>query len=330
MNIIIKASKKIARYYRQNIVCEQYPLITPISRYCLLKKNVLGCVFMLHHVFPKDRSLIPTNEDLKVSPEFLDKIIGKYKKLNIDILSLDEIYTRVTSNIFSNRPFVTFTLDDGYLDNFNNALPIFEKYQVPFTIFVSTDFIEKKAILWWDVLENLIMTHNHIRTSDGLDYQCGTYQQRWDTFRYLREIILKLDQNNLKSELQKLFNNYDIDWYNPINDQGMSWEHIKELSSHPLCTIGGHTVSHPSLCKLNLEDARFEIENGRDRLEHIMQRSISYFAYPYGTPNEVGEREINIVKELGFKMAFCAHGGCVTDENRSNLLQLPRVYLHEN
>ena len=32
------------------------------------------------------------------------------------------------------------------------------------------------------------------------------------------------------------------------------WEQVKEISQRPLCTIGGHTVSHLALNQLNDED----------------------------------------------------------------------------
>ena len=68
------------------------------------------------------------------------------------------------------KPFVCFTMDDGYLDNYTKALPVFERYQVPFAIFVSTDFIDKKAILWWDTLEDLILT-NDVKYNSSKKYE---------------------------------------------------------------------------------------------------------------------------------------------------------------
>ena len=35
-----------------------------------------------------------------------------------------------------------------------------------------------------------------------------------------------------------MFSSYKIDWYAPIRSKGMNWDQIRELSHHPLCTIG--------------------------------------------------------------------------------------------
>ena len=323
-----KIVRRITSLYRHYVVKEEYPMLTSFSRNGLKKEGAIGVVYMLHHICAKDSKRIPTNEDLKVSPFFLEKMILKYKKSGFEFLSMDNLYKLIISHVKPEKPFVVFTIDDGYLDNYTNALPIFEKYSVPFCIFVATDFIDKKAILWWDILEDLILSHDSI-TIDGRVYPCEAFQQRWDTFRYLRERILKLDQSHLEEGLNRMFTNYTIDWYKPVKQKGMTWEQVRLLASHPLCTIGGHTVSHPALNKLSYNEAKKEIQEGIMKIEKETGQSVSYFAYPYGTPNEIGVREVSIIEELGIKMAFMAHQGCLTISNMNNYSLLPRVYFKE-
>ena len=325
-----KISRWIAQYYRYHIVKEQYPMLTFFSRRNLQRNGTIGFVYMLHHVCPKDISRIPTNEDLKVSPAFLENLILKYKRLGVVFFSLGQLKEMAFSGIKAKHPFVSFTIDDGYLDNYTYALPIFEKHEVPFSVFVATDFIDKRAILWWDSIEDLILTHDEITTNDGRRYLCKTYQQRWDTFRYLRDRVLKLDQNCLEDELRKMFDHYDVDWYEPIRQKGMTWEQVRSLASHPLCTIGGHTISHPALNKLSEEEAKREVKEGIERIERNINQPVRYFAYPYGTPNEIGEREFRIVGDFGLQLAFMAHQGCITENNIQFVTRLPRVYLKES
>ena len=329
MEIVGKVLNKINCFYRQNIVKEQYPMLTSFSRRKLKREGTLGMVYMLHHICEKDEKLIPTNEDLKVSPAFLERIILSYKSLEFDFLSLDQLAEMIRSGETNRRPFVAFTIDDGYLDNYTNALPVFEKYDVPFAIFVATDFVDKKAILWWDSIENLIMTHESVTTSDGKTYPCKSFQQRWDTFRYLRERVLNLDQSCLEQGLEEMFAHYEIDWYEPIQQKGMTWSQIMTLANHPLCTIGGHTVSHPSLKKLSNEEAEQEIREGIERIAQAIQQPVRFFAYPYGTPHEIGEREFRLIEGLGIQLAFMAHQGCITVDNIKDVTHLPRVFLKE-
>lgn len=326
--IIHKIKQRIESSWQVRVVRTQYPMLTPISRIEWRKKKASGLVYMLHHVTEKNPNGIPTNEDLKISPAFLEKIIFAYQAKGFDFISLDELSATLSSSQRPKHPFISFTIDDGYLDNFTYALPLFERHHVPFAIFVATDFIDQKAVLWWDILEELVI-HNDIIHFNKQSFPCHTFQEKWDTFRTIREYILKYDQSQLIESLQKAFPDYHIDWYKPIREKAMTWDQIKELSQHPLCTIGGHTVSHPALNQLSDDNFRQEVRVGIEKLESVTGKKINHFAYPYGSPYEIGKREYHLIKEFNFKTAFIAYGGCITEENKNNITHLPRVYLHE-
>lgn len=328
MGLIEKIRHRVHTFYRQQIVREQYPMLTSLSRKEWKEKGAFGVVYMLHHIVQKNPKGIPTNEDLKVSPEFLEHIIKKYKKASFRFLSLDELGEIIQSDTTPQKPFITFTIDDGYADNYTQALPIFEKYEVPFSVFIATDFINHKSVLWWDILEDLIINNTAIHFCNRI-YPCYSFQEKWDVFRIIREAILRYDQNNLLKELQDAFSHYTIDWYAPVKKQAMSWAQVKELSNHPLCTIGGHTVSHPALNTLNDTEFYHEIAEGVAILKEETGHNISHFAYPYGSPSEIGEREYQLIKEFNFKTVFSSYGGCITKDNKSYTTHLPRVYLHE-
>ena len=328
MGIIGKIQHKFENFYWQKIVKNQYPMLTSFSRNRLLKEGAIGLVYMLHHITEKNPNGIPTNEDLKVSPQFLENIIIKYKRQGLTFLSLDELSEIINSDKIPEHPFIAFTIDDGYLDNYTEALPVFERQQVPFAIFVATDFIDQKAILWWDILENLILQNDSIRIREN-EYRCRTFQEKWDVYRILREIILCLDPKKLKEALNELFSYYSIDWYEPIRRQAMTWEQVKTISQHPLCTIGGHTVSHTVMNQLSEEEFRQEVSEGIRKIQAVTGKPILHFAYPYGSPNEIGEREYQLISGFGFKTVFSSFGGCITNKNKNQITHLPRVYLHE-
>ena len=328
MGLITYFHHRINMYYRQFIVCEQFPMLTVYSRKVWQKKGAIGLVYTLHHITEKNPNGIPTNEDLKVSPTFLENIIIKYKRQGFVFISLDELSEIINSDTKPEHPFIAFTIDDGYLDNYTQALPVFERQQVPFAIFVATDFIDKKAILWWDILEDLILMNDFV-IFGGDKYQCKKFQEKWDVFRILREKILLFDQTKIEKELIKAFSFYDIDWYEPVRRQAMSWEHVKDISQHPLCTIGGHTVSHLVLNKLSAQEFQQEVANGVAKLQSAIGKPIHHFAYPYGSPYEIGEREYKLISEFNFKTVFTAYGGCITENNKHQITHLPRVYLHE-
>ena len=314
--------KDVIEYH---VLQERYPLLNYFYRHHGKGKNAKGVVFMLHRVSERIDGNLPNNEHLKISPAFLEKVIVKYKKAGFSFLSLDQLYEIISGKSNIGKPFVCFTMDDGYLDNYENAYPIFKKHQVPFAIFVATDFPDKKAVLWWYVIEKLIMNSAEIELSDGSKYICETFQEKWDTFRYIREKVLLLNPRNLVNELNELFANYNLDWYTPIQTLSMNWEQIKKLTQEPLCTIGGHTVSHVALNKLSMEDMDSEITKGINIILSHTGYKTRYFAYPYGSEKENGEREFNYIRNSNFKMAFISYGGFVIPD--CQLEQVPRFML---
>jgi len=328
MDIFKKIEGRITSFYKKHIIYEQYPMLTSTNRKQWLSKGALGVVYMLHHIAEKCFNRIPTNEDLKVSPRFLESIIIKYKKQGFSFVSLDQISEIISQNQIPSSPFIAFTIDDGYLDNYINAFPIFIKHKIPFAIFISTDFVDKKAILWWDVIEDLILQNKEIIIGNKR-YSCNSFQEKWDTFRVFREKIMQFNQDSFKESLQYMFCNYNIDWLKPIKEKGMTWDQIKELSHHPLCTIGGHTVSHPVLNKLDEATLRWEIEEGVNRIEKETGISVNHFAYPYGSSNEIGKREEQLIQSFNFKTVFAATGGCITRDNKHRITLLPRVFLKQ-
>ena len=309
------------------VLQEKYPMLNSWSRRKALEDGALGVVLMLHRVAEYDKHCLPPNEALKVSPIFLQKTIDKYKKAGFLFLSLDDVYDILIGKQTVSKPFVSFTLDDGYLDNYTNAYPIFKKNNVPFCIFTATDFIDKKAILWWYSIEDLILNNSYIRLTDGSSYICDSFQNKWNTFRLLRDKILHLDQHLLLKSLEELFSDYNIDWLSPVKRMTMSWDNVKTLSHEPLCTIGGHSISHPAFNQISLEEIKQEINGGVNKIELLTGIKVKHFAYPYGSIQENGNREYQYLQQFSFKTVFVSYGGVIKKDSFISMTHLPRFML---
>ncbi len=326
-NKIFRKAKHGCQQLTDKLLEKRFLLLNPHLRKKAIADGALGVVLMLHRVAEYDKHRLKPNEDLKISPTFLQNAIDKYRKAGFAFLSLNEVYEVLTGNVSIDKPFVSFTMDDGYMDNFTTAYPIFKRNNVPFCIFVATDFPDQRAILWWITIEDLILENDKIILSDDTIYTCHTYQQKWDTFRLVREKILGLDQKQLLPSLQALFSNYDIDWLAPVNEMAMQWENIAKLGREPLCTIGGHTMSHPAFTPLSLESIKAEIDGGIKKLNTVIDYDIHHFAYPYGSIKEDGQREYDYLKSFPFKTAFVSFGGAIKRNDQNALTHLPRFML---
>ncbi len=289
------------------------------------KKGAWGVVYMLHRVDDIDPNGITANEELKVSPSFLDYVIKEYKKKGFDFLTLDELYEVMNLGIKPKHPFVVFTLDDGYEDNFTKAYPIFKKNEVPFCIYVTTNFPNKKAFLWWYALEDYLMERTEVTLGDGSFFSLKTLQEKDNAFRQIRSKILAFPQKGFNESFYNLLKGFDkpIEVY--VEKLAISWEQILVLNKEPLCTLGAHTVNHYAFTQLTEDEIYFEIEEGTRILEQMVGRKILHFSYPHGLAYE---RERKLTDTYGFKTITSCLSEVVRSKDTTNFI--PRVILVGN
>jgi len=292
-----------------------------------------GHILMLHRVRPKSKTKrLKTVEELEATPEYLEKLINHYIKSGYTFLSMDELYEviQLKSGI---KKFVAFTLDDGYGDNYHFAYPVFLKYKIPFTIYVSNSFPEGRANMWWYYLENLVVANKFIEVEDPTNknvtrLNCSSDKDKHLAFHTARRIII----NNLTSDkiesVRGLFGEE-----NTVPDKellrAMSWEEIKELSDDPLVTIGCHTLNHLNLSILKKEQMIHEIVESRRQLTEKLKKTIHHFAFPFGTKEEVSERELAFISQSGFKTVVTSFKE-VFKIDCADAKKLPRLFFSGN
>src|SRR3954452_2850885 len=126
----------------------------------------VGTIFMLHHVRPRSDAEFQPNHHLEVEPEFLRAMLAHLRALDVDIVSMDEAHARLSARNFARR-FACFTLDDGYRDNRDFALPVMREFDAPFTVYVASDFAEGTGRLWWVALERAIANASSVEAHIG-------------------------------------------------------------------------------------------------------------------------------------------------------------------
>jgi len=289
-----------------------------------------GHILVLHRVCPENKSHF--HKTLQISPDYLEDVIQYYISSGIDIVSLDESHNRITAKGRVKR-FVTFTFDDGYLDNLTYALPVFEKYNVPFTVFQTTGYPDAKLIFWGYLLESLVMNEKEITFTIGgkeFHYSNSTLDEKNATFYSIRKFLRDSKQIDIFPRLNAILNRNTDELLNLTEELMLSWEQIIKLSDHPLVTIGAHTVNHPILRNLTDEEVNIEIIESMQSIEKKTGNPVSYFAYPFGGINEAADREYNIAESANIKMAFTAINGNIFKHHANQLTSLPRIGLNEN
>lgn len=240
----------------------------------------------------------------------------------VDFVSLDDIVESSPSD----RWLVAVTFDDGYRDNVELGLPLFRRYDVPVTWFLSTRFIEwPNCLPWWDLVEYMI---RHVRgvvnvviDDDNRSYRLSVPSER-DRFQEdVRKAFLTAGRSiaeALYEELRGECRRFTSLPTNAFADR----ELVAQAASSRWITIGGHTISHPNLASICSERVRKEVAGGRELLRKWTDESVDWFAYPYGGRDARDEVARRIVRESGFRGAVTTTRGYV--EETSDTFALPR------
>lgn len=292
----------------------------------------LGVIFMLHRVRPApEKGAFAPNAALEVTPDFLDQALSLMKRRGVEIVDLDEAAERLTSG--SKSRFAVFTFDDGYADNLNGALPVFEAHGAPFTIYVTTGLIDGTADIWWLMLEEAIARLKSIRTRIGGRgfhlgaASCAEKQVAWDTIYWpLRDVSI----TERRCAVTTLAEEAGADERRLFLSIAPSWERLRVAASHKLIRIGAHTLTHPPLSALNDGEARHEIVESRRRIEAEIGKPVRHFAYPFGDHSSAAARDFTLAREAGFVTAVTTRRGPLFPGHAEHLHALPRVSLNGN
>jgi peptidoglycan/xylan/chitin deacetylase (PgdA/CDA1 family) len=293
----------------------------------------VGTIFMLHHVRPRRDGKFQPNRHLEVAPEFLRAMLSHLRSRGVDIVTMDELHRRLTERDFSRR-FACFTLDDGYRDNRDFALPVMREFEAPFTVYVASDFAQGSGHLWWIALEMVIAGASSIEVELGgvvtrLDTSTPAAKQA--AFDRLHDWLRGLPGgDDLKREVCALCTRYGVDEAAICRELCMSWDELKSFADDPLISIGAHSVTHCNLARQPAEVAGQEMAVSRARIENVVQRPVAHLAYPYGDKLAAGRREFALAQAAGFKTAVTTRPGMIFPESAGHLTALPRVSLNGN
>lgn len=284
----------------------------------------LGAILMLHSVTAKPRAGLGLNDHLSITPDFLDKAIADMKRGGFSFISLGEMVEHLSSG--RRCKVATITLDDAYLDNFTEALPVFESHAAPFAIFVAPGLIDGAVQPWWEVVEGLAMVRDEVAlpaTVDGIALASASPAEKLVAARHLCELMMTRVPETYRQAVLDEMGGRQV-----ATSPFMSWDDIAAVARHPLGTIGAHTINHYNLARLDEEFALIEMRGSADIIARVTGIRPQFLAFPYGHMQAASEREIRLAGEAGFAAAVTTRHGTLHPEHRDHLHALPRISLN--
>jgi peptidoglycan/xylan/chitin deacetylase (PgdA/CDA1 family) len=308
-------------------------LLCAAARLCSPVFGGLGAILALHRAVPAEaKSKLSSNRDLEITPEYLDALLAESRRQGLRPVSIDDASSMLRSG--RRERFVCFTFDDGYLDNLELALPVFQKHNAPFAVFVTTALVGESPVPWWYALEDLLFENTGAITCEWqgrrMSWPGGSHAAREAAFADIALLIRSLDNTTRDDFLARLFEGAGHDLFKTGRRLMMNWEKLALLAASPLVTIGSHTVQHHVLGNLSDDAVRHETLNSKLEIERRTGKPVRHFSYPFGGRNAVNEREMMIVGECGYDTMLTTRAGMIFPQHAKRLECLPRLTVTED
>jgi peptidoglycan/xylan/chitin deacetylase (PgdA/CDA1 family) len=208
---------------------------------------------------------------------------------------------------------VLVTCDDGLLNCLTDMLPVLQSEGVPCLFFVTgASCGETPGMLWYEELYLLMRKAAFANLDSALPSPAlpseeattplsENFQSRW--WNSVRRAS-RLD-STARADWMKLMRDHCGPIHCPSEKRWrlLRATELRQMAEAGVC-IGAHTMTHPVLSLCSEEEALREIQGSKHALEEAFEQTVWAFAYPFGNPATMGEREVRLAQQAGFTCAF--------------------------
>ena len=176
-----------------------------------------------------------------------------FLKKNFNLVSLEHALKCLQQGQVDEKPWVVITIDDGFVDNYTHARPVLQRYGVPATVFVATDFIDTGRPPWPIQIREILDRTDALSMEFPFNADLRSRSAKSAVLEKLKEDWSPLHPEERFSRLLELRKHLRVDHsslYLPL-----SWDQIREMGKCGM-TVGSHTVYHSIVSKNQLQRNR--------------------------------------------------------------------------
>jgi peptidoglycan/xylan/chitin deacetylase (PgdA/CDA1 family) len=270
-----------------------------------------GLLILNYHRIGESRHSPLDRELWSATTEDFDRQIRAVTR-DFDVIGLNDLED-VLKSLRGRQVMITF--DDGYLDNYTDAFAVLKTYRAPATFFITTGFLDRPQVPWWDEIAWMVRNSPLKELPDnrwtGMPIAFDA-PDRNRAIKRLLNLYKRLDGTRTRDFLEDMASLLQSgrcpDYVG--HELWMTWPMLREMRQCGM-TIGGHTVTHPVLANLPLADQQFEIGECRRRLVQELGEPIDAFSYPVGGRHSFTRETQVIVEQCGYRWGFTYQGGHV-------------------
>lgn len=283
---------------------------------------------MYHRILPATDSRYAMEEPgMVVTPETFRlhlQLAAEY----FELLPLSEWLQRRTAG----RPLppraCAITFDDGWLDNYEYALPVLRATQTPATLFAVAEMVGTRRQFWPNRIAALLATHRDALAElpaatwlvDALQQSDGRPQRE----RLAAGIAAckNMADTDIEERLDRLEQALPPSTPPPAL---ADWQQLRAMQASGLVEIGSHTCNHRRLLPtLDERTLRHEVVASKAILEQNLDAPVELFCYPNG---DVSPEALALVREH-YQLAVTTQRGI--NRAATPVHELQRIGMHED
>jgi peptidoglycan/xylan/chitin deacetylase (PgdA/CDA1 family) len=240
-------------------------------------------------------------------------------------VSLDQVGQFLSGETALPDRSVVVTFDDGYADNYEIAAPVLNRVGVPATFYVTVESVEQLRLPWPARLRFVFRTTKRAYwvDSSGRSWPLSSAVERE------RAYLLSCDEcGQLAGKTQETYvARLEDELENQVPVESgrlmMTYDQARALVQQGHI-VGSHTMSHPNMAHVSLQDAYHEMTESKHRLERQLSAAVAHFSYPCPAlwPHWT-EQTVTASRKAGYETAVTTNGGLT--RKGDNPLSLKRI-----
>ena len=250
----------------------------------------------------------------------------RYLKKHYRVIPLSQMCSELleSRNV---EPTIAITFDDGYKDLYSYAFPVLRKYGIPSTIYLIGQCMENGEAPWYDRIFAALKYANipvlEVQLNELRSFQLNSQDSRnaaaWEIVCYLRSI----PDTQRRTWCAHFERNYPVP-QSEITSRILDWAQVREMSGAGV-DFGAHTMTHPSVSRLEGDAFTEELIQSKKLLEDRLDNPVHDFAYPFGKDTDRSAISEQVLRSAGYRSAVTTIDGY--NSAGANPLELRRVQI---
>lgn len=294
-------------------------------------------IVFFHSVLPSDERALSWKPCRTTIPSDTLRELTGFLARHYTFVSLEDAVGMLKGDLPSVPNAMAFTIDDGYLNTRDVALPVLQEFGVEPTVYAVSDNLVAPTAFWFDrldfVVQKIAAASETLRFAGvelALNPQMSSEDLRWACNQVI-DSSHEMAEDERASALDAFIREWEQRLASSVAEQPspdlpsatMNALELAEADRRGL-NIGSHTVSHRRLSQLSDDEIVYELRSSREHIQQAIGKPCKHLAYPEGFFDARVTRQTRLE---GYDSAVTTQEG--TNAPGCDLYELKRAHLSD-